>query len=57
VKTPLDVFRKEPEGLMWVAAVDSVESAKVKIEEVRKTHPGEYLVFNQETAKEVQLPD
>jgi hypothetical protein len=58
VKTPLlDVFRKEPKGLMWIAAVDSLESAKAKIEEVRQSQQGEYLVFNQGTGKEVQLPD
>jgi hypothetical protein len=58
VKTPLlDVFRKEPKGLMWIAAVDSLESARAKIEEVRNTQQDEYIVFNQETGKEVPLPD
>jgi hypothetical protein len=42
---------------MWIVAVDSVESAKAKIDEVRQTQPGEYIVFNQETGKEVQLAD
>jgi hypothetical protein len=35
MKTPLDVFRKEPKGLMWIAAVESIEAAKAKIKEVR----------------------
>jgi hypothetical protein len=51
MKTPLDIFRKEPNSLVWIAAVENAVAAKAMIDRVRLSKPGEYVVFSQETGK------
>jgi hypothetical protein len=43
-----DVMRKRDDGtLIWVEAVNNVETAKKRIANLRSTAPGEYAIFDQ----------
>jgi hypothetical protein len=56
MKRPLDIFRKEPKGPVWIAAVENAASAKAAINELCREFPGEYVIFNQETGTQLQFP-
>jgi hypothetical protein len=37
---PLEVFRQEPDGPLWLCTVTDFEAAKAKIKEVHAEKPG-----------------
>ena len=48
--SPFDILKKNPEGsFRWFEAVDDLESANIRIEELVVLSPGEYVVFDQRT--------
>jgi hypothetical protein len=45
----VDLFRLDDHGVRWLACVNSVESAKARIQELAANSPGEYLIRDQTT--------
>jgi hypothetical protein len=55
---PLDVFRMEDGVYIWKAAVESFELAKLTVQRLAATSPGEYMIFSQTTGKKIVVkPD
>jgi hypothetical protein len=49
---PYDILRKDLFGNpIWVEAVEDLQKATVRIEELALHSPGEYIVFNQRTSQ------
>jgi hypothetical protein len=46
---PIDIFRVEHQGVLWLESAASLEEAKTRIEEFGKRQSGDYLVVNQLT--------
>jgi hypothetical protein len=50
---PLDIFKMEDGSYVWKAAVESLELAKSKVEELATDAPGEYMIFSQNTGNKI----
>ena len=47
---PLDIFRVAPDGqLTWRAAAENLDSAQRRIKILMSVHPGDYVIYSQET--------
>jgi hypothetical protein len=46
---PLDIFRIEPTGPLWLCTVKDFETAKAKVKELYAEKPSSYFVFSQTT--------
>jgi hypothetical protein len=46
---PLDLFRTDPNGTLWLDSFPDLEAAKTRARELAASHPGEYFVFSQTT--------
>ena len=46
---PLDIFRPEPNGPLWLCTVKDFEAAKAKVKELYAEVPGKYFAFSQAT--------
>ena len=44
-----DILKKNAAALIWVEAVDNLESAKLRIRELAALSEGEYVIFDQRT--------
>jgi hypothetical protein len=49
-----DVLKRDRGGLLWIEAVDDLESARLRIHELSFASYGEYLVFDQNTGQTVE---
>jgi len=41
-----DVFRKLPEGQVWIDSVEGMENVRVRVMRMMKVEPGEYYVHD-----------
>jgi hypothetical protein len=48
-----DVLKRDSGGLLWIEAVDDLESARLRIQELSSASNGEYLLFDQNTGQAV----
>jgi hypothetical protein len=48
-----DVLKRDCGGLLWIEAVDDLESARIRIQQLSSASYGEYLVFDQNTGRTV----
>ena len=48
-QSPLDIFRVERQGVLWVESAATLEDAKARIQLVAARDSGTYLVLNQIT--------
>jgi hypothetical protein len=48
-QTPLDIFRVERQGVLWMESAATLEDAKARIQQVAARESGTYLVLNQVT--------
>jgi hypothetical protein len=48
---PYDIFRIESGGVLWCDAVNTVETAQDRIQELAFSSPGSYLILNQRTGQ------
>ena len=48
-----DVLKRDCGGLLWIEAVDDLESARLRIQELSSASYGEYLVFDQNIGQTV----
>jgi hypothetical protein len=55
VNNPIDIFRKDAKGVVWIASVDNAESARTKIDDLSSAQPADYMAFDQEIESELQL--
>ena len=44
-----DILKKDAAALIWVEALDNLESAKLRIRELAARSEGEYVIFDQRT--------
>ena len=50
MQPPFSIFKTRDDGsLHWVEGAKDLESAKVRVEELSKSWPGQYVIVNQET--------
>jgi len=50
MNSPFDILKKNPGGsFCWFEAVNDLESANIRIEELTALSPGEYIVFDKRT--------
>jgi hypothetical protein len=55
---PYDILKKDVLGNpIWVEAVENLQKATVRIEELALYSPGEYILFNQQTSQIVAALD
>jgi hypothetical protein len=48
---PLDIFKVEGADVLWLDAVSTLEEAKTRIQNLARSSPGEYFVFDQHTGQ------
>jgi len=48
-QSPIDIFRIERHGVLWLESAATLEDAKARIAEFGRRHSGDYLVLNQLT--------
>jgi hypothetical protein len=51
----VDVFRLDERGPLWLVCVDSVERAKICVQELAANAPGEYLILDRTTGSKYVL--
>jgi hypothetical protein len=49
-----DLLKRDCGGLLWIEAVDDLESARLRVQELNSGSYGEYLVFDQNTGQIVE---
>jgi hypothetical protein len=53
---PLDIFKTDSDGsVLWRGAVESLVAAKLRIQRLALSSPGEYLVIDQRTGERVRV--
>jgi hypothetical protein len=50
-----DIFRVEAGGVLWLESSPSLVSAKARIQELSASLPGDFLVLDHETGKQIQV--
>jgi hypothetical protein len=55
VNRPIDIFRKDAKGVIWIASVENAESARTKIDDLCSAQPADYMAFDQEIESVLQL--
>ena len=48
-----DIFKKDAAAMIWVEAVEDLESAKMRVRELLRASNAEYAIFNQHTKQVV----
>jgi hypothetical protein len=53
---PFDIFRVlEDSQPLWLEAASTLDLAKVRVHEIGKSVPGEYLIFSQKTGHSISI--
>jgi hypothetical protein len=52
-----DIFWFGEEGAMWIEAVDTLEIAKVRVEQLRQSRSGSYEVMDCQTGNRISFPE
>jgi hypothetical protein len=52
-----DIFWFGEKGAIWVEAVDTLEIAKVRIEQLRQSRSGSYEVMDSQTGNRISFPE
>jgi hypothetical protein len=51
MKVTYDIFRRLPGGPIWIEAVQDLEQARIRIEKLIETRPGDYFVYDISSSK------
>jgi hypothetical protein len=51
MKVAYDIFRRIPGGPVWIEAVEDLELAKLRLEKLIETRPGDYFVYDASSSK------
>lgn len=46
-----DILRKDAAALIWLEAIDNLQSAKLRIRDLAARSEGEYVIFDQRTRR------
>ena len=53
---PLDIFKTDSDGsVLWRGAVESLVAAKLRVQKLALSSPGEYLIVDQHTGERVRI--
>jgi hypothetical protein len=52
-QTPLDIFRVERNGVLWMESAATLEEAKARIQQFAAHQPGEYVVLDHLTGNKI----
>ncbi len=55
VHTPIDIFRVEPKGVLWLESSPSIDEARARIQLLGTQNPGEYVLLNQTTGNKLMI--
>jgi len=55
VHTPIDIFRVEPKGVLWLESTGSVDEARMRVQQLAEQNPGEFVVLNQTTGSKLMI--
>lgn len=55
VHTPIDIFRVESKGVLWLESSTSVDEARARIQLLGAQNPGEYVLLNQSTGNKLMI--
>jgi hypothetical protein len=55
VQAPIDIFRVEPKGVLWLESSTSVDEARARIQLLGVQDPGEYVLLNQATGNKLMI--
>jgi len=51
---PYDILKKDAAALVWVEAVDDLDTAKLRVKELSAKSQGEYVIFDQRTRQIIE---
>ena len=51
---PYDILEKDAAALVWVEAVDDLDTAKLRVKELSAKSQGEYVIFDQRTRQIIE---
>lgn len=51
--SPVDIFRVDPKGVLWLESSASVDEAKARIQQLRADASHEYIILDQTTNTKV----
>jgi hypothetical protein len=55
MRSSLDLFRRTKDGnYIWLEAGEDLKAAKLRLQELRASAPGEYLLFDRRTAQIIE---
>ena len=49
----LDIFKIDSLGVVWRESVESLETARTRIQKLALSSPGEYFILNQKTGQRI----
>lgn len=49
----LDIFKIDSLGVVWRESVESLETARTRIQRLALSSPGEYFILNQKTGRRI----
>jgi hypothetical protein len=52
---PYDIFEILNNGVRWIEAVDTLDTARARVAELKETKPAEYLIVNQRTGITIRV--
>jgi hypothetical protein len=52
-----DIFWLGEKGAIWVGAVDTLEIAKVRIQQLLQSRSGSYVVMDSHTGNQISFPE
>jgi hypothetical protein len=44
-----DILKRDDGAPIWIEAVEDLETVKIRLKELARLSPGQYIVFNQRT--------
>jgi|HubBroStandDraft_2_1064218.scaffolds.fasta_scaffold06463_7 hypothetical protein len=52
---PFDIFYVSHDGYIWQEPAESLESAKLRVQQLGISRPGEYIIFSQKTGNKLSI--
>jgi hypothetical protein len=52
---PFDIFYVSHDGYIWQEPAESLECAKLRVQQLGASRPGEYIIFSQKTGNKLSI--
>ncbi len=52
---PIDIFRMVDGALVWQEPSQSVDDARIRVQQLGAIQPGEYVIFSQKTGNKISV--